>query len=230
MAIRLPLAAIVLLALSLVAFWPRYLSRLGAVDINTHWHAVLGVVWLLLLVVQPLLVRGRRLRDHRIVGRAACGIGVAFVVTGVLLSHRLAAQMDAQEFAQWGYSVYLPLSMTAIFAVALTFAIKWRSVPAIHSRFMACTALPLLDPLLARIAGFYFPPLPAEWLYQVPAFTLCGVVLVGLARSLPRATPGRRDFHVFAIGTAVTLLAFFVTPHSETWFSFVTWFRTLPLT
>jgi hypothetical protein len=138
--------------------------------------------------------------------------------------------MDEQEFARWGYAIYLPLAMAVIFAVALAFAIKWRAVAAIHSRFMACTTLPLLDPVFSRIVGFYFPPLPGELLYQVPAFAICGIVLAGLARSLPHATPGRRDFLGFAIGTAMVLLAFFFTPRSEAWLSFVAWFRGLPLT
>jgi hypothetical protein len=228
--VRLASSAAVLLALSAMAFWPRYLSKLGAADFITHLHAAFGVAWLLLLIVQPLLaMRPRTLGQHRVLGRVACGVGVVFVLLGVALAHHTADRMGEQEFARWGYSIYLPLSMTLIFAVALALAIKWRSVPAIHSRFMACTALPLLDPVFSRIIGFNFPPLPGELLYQVPAFALCGIVLVGLARSLPHAIPGRRDFHGFAIGTAMILLAFFLTPRSDAWLSFVAWFRGLPL-
>jgi hypothetical protein len=123
----------------------------------------------------------------------------------------------------------MPLVLTALFAAALVLGLVWRSVPAVHGRFMACTALAAADPLLARILGFYFPPLPAEFLYQIPALAVSVVVLVLLLRSLPAATPGRAAFRAFAVGTVSALLLFFATPHSAGWFVFASWFRALPL-
>lgn len=230
MPLRLSLSALILLALSVPAFWPKYLSRLHTADAYTHTHAVLGTTWLLLLIIQPLLVHTRRVRTHRLVGRVAAGVGVAFVLASILLAHRGAVRMSPEDFARFGFFLYLPLSMAVIFAAALGLGVMWRRVPVLHGRFMACTALPLLDPLFARLLDTYFPPLPIDVLYQVPAFALAGIVLAGLSRSLPRAVPGRRSFHAFAAGTALVLLAFFFTPSSSTWFAFVTWFRGLPLT
>jgi len=138
--------------------------------------------------------------------------------------------MTAEQLEREGYFLYLPLSMSFIFGAALLLGVLWRSVPLVHSRFMACTALPLLDPLLARILFSYFPPLPADFLYQVPAFVLATGVLIGLSVTLPPGVRGRTAFHLFSIGTVAVLALYFVTPYSGIWFGFVQWFRSLPIT
>ena len=227
---RLPLLSLVLLALSALAFWPAYLSKFRGADVYTHVHASLGAAWLLLLLVQPLLIRARRLQLHRLIGRVAAAIGAAFVVSSILIANRSAARMDPTQFSREGYSLYLPFVMAAIFTGAFVLGIAWRAVPAVHGRFMACTALPLVDPLLSRILYYYFPPLPALFLYQIPAFIFVGGLLVALWSSIPLRSPGRRTFFAFSVGTVLALLLFFVTPYSTHWFEFVNWFRSLPLT
>lgn len=227
---RLSIAAIELLALSGAAFWPGYLSKLRDAGGYTHVHAVLGAAWLLLLAAQPLLIRASRRAAHRFVGRVGVAVGVAFVVSGVLMAHHSLVRMEPEQFAREGRFVYLPLAMAAIFAVALLMAVRWRSVPAVHGRFMAATALPLLDPLIARLLYFFGPPLPADFLYQVPAFLLVALVLSGLLNSLPAAAQGRAPLRRFAWGVAVLLLGFFAVPHTAAWHALVTGFRDLPIT
>jgi hypothetical protein len=229
MALAVSLVACAMLALSALAFWPSYLSRWRSAGPLTHAHAALGLVWLLVLVAQPLLVRAGRVRAHRQLGRGAAVLGAAFVLSGVGLAHQAARAMDPALFAREGYSLYLPLAMALLFAAALALGLAWRSVPGVHGRFMACTLLPLLDPVLARIVYVHFPlPMPA--LHQLPAFVLACGALVLLSASLPRAARGRAAFRAFAAGTAIVLALFFITPYSSAWFTFVTWFRALPLT
>ncbi len=230
MALRLALAAAVLLALAPIAFWPQYLSRLGEADGYTHAHALPGTAWLLLLVGQPLLVHRRAVGMHRALGRIAVPLGAAFFVTGILTAHRGLSRLTPEQLGTDGYIVYLPLSMTLIFGVALALGVTWRSSRPVHARFMAATALPLLDPLLARILGFYGPTLPAEFLYQVPAFSLAVGALVGLSATLPPGVRGGRGFQLFAVGTAVVLVAWFAAPYSGGWATFARWFQALPIT
>ena len=230
MPLRLSLAALALLALSPFAFWPAYLSKLGSAGAYTHAHAVLGTCWLLLLGVQPLLITASLRSSHRFLGRIGVLVGAAFVVSGILIAHRSVARMNLDQFAREGRFVYLPLAMAAIFAIALLLAVMWRRSAAAHGRFMAATALPLLDPLFARLLFFYAPPLPAEALYQVPAFALSIAVIVAMLVSLPATSPARRSFQYFSAGVTALLLGFFVIPHTTRWQSFAAWFRELPVT
>lgn len=230
MPLRLAVAASVMLVLSAFAFWPQYLSRLSTADQYTHTHAILGTCWLLLLATQPLLIRRGMVRLHRALGRLGVAIGAAFFATGVLTAHRGLIRMTSEQLEREGYFVYLPLSMSGLFGTALLLGVLWRSVPLVHSRFMACTTLPLVDPLLARILQFYFPPLPADFLYQVPAFVLASAVLVGLSVTLPPGVRGRTAFHLFSVGTVAVLALYFAIPYSSIWLGFTQWFRSLPIT
>ena len=50
-----------MLLVALVAFWPSYLSQLGANGAYTHLHAILATLWILLLIAQPTLaIQGAR--------------------------------------------------------------------------------------------------------------------------------------------------------------------------
>lgn len=230
MATALPAAALPLLLLSVVAFWPAYLSQLRAAEGYTHVHAALGTAWMLLLVVQPVLVRKGLRPAHRVLGRIGVIVGIAFAVSGFLIAHRGVARMGAEQFAREGHFAYLPLAMAAIFAAALALAFRWRSVPALHGRYMAATALPLLDPVLARILHFHGPAMPFEDLYQAPAFLLAMGVLFALARTLPAGASGRGGFIGFACGVVAVLLGFFIVSRTAAWLAFVAWWRALPIT
>lgn len=169
-----------------------------------------------MLVAQPLLIHARRASAHRIVGRFSFALSVAFVVAGLLLAHRGIVRISEDELRREGFALYLPLVMTAIYAAAVGGRWAWRKVPAIHGRFMACSLLPLLDPVFARLLHFYLPPLPAEWLYQLPALALSPLVLLPLARKVPGPAAGRLSFGVFAAGACFALALYFATPYSGT--------------
>ena len=220
-----------LLLLAPVAFWPMYLSKnWSAIDRYTHTHAVLGTLWLVILVVQPLLViRGYRLA-HRITGRASLFVALGFVVSGLLLTHFRVSRMTEAAFAKEGIYIYLPLAVAVLFAVACALGFRWRRSTAVHARFMVSTALLLLDPVLARIMFFHLPPLPSDDLYQAITFTLIAVAMTFLVRSLPAEVPGRAWYRNYCLGTVSILALFFVVPYTGGWLAFVNWFRALPLT
>jgi hypothetical protein len=230
LALRLAVSAAILLALSIPAFRPDYYAKFPAVDGYTHAHALLGALWLLALIAQPLLIRSRRMHLHRTAGRTAWIAGVAFVASSVLLTHHRASRMDAALFEQYGYGFYLPLVMALLFAGALFLGVLWRRAAPVHARFMVCTALPLIDPVTSRLLYFHAPPLPTPAMYQAPAFTLSLLIIFLLLRSLPAAAAGRATFAGFAAAAGVLLLLNFATPYSSAWMEFMYWFRNIPLT
>jgi len=138
--------------------------------------------------------------------------------------------MSAEQFTSEGRYVYLPLAMAFAFGLALLCAVLWRRVAPAHGRFMAATALPLLDPLFARLLYFYAPPLPAEELYQVPAFGLTIAVLVAMVLSMPAGATARQPMQYFAVIFAAVLVGFFFIPGTAPWLSFAAWFRAQPIT
>lgn len=105
---RLSIAALAMLALAAVAFWPGYLSRLATADQYTHAYAALGTCWPLLLVAQPLLINASLRPAHRLLGRIGVLVGVCFAVSGIPTAHRSVARMGVEQFAREGRFVSLP--------------------------------------------------------------------------------------------------------------------------
>jgi hypothetical protein len=230
LALRFAGLSFALLLLAGLGFWPRYLSRSWSdIDAHTHVHAVFGVTWLVLLIAQPLLFRARRMRAHRILGRAAIPVASGFVVSSVLLMHARFSGMSPEAFSAALPFLSLPVSMTLLFTAAVLLALIWRGVPSIHARFMAASALSLVDPALARAVYFLFPPLPAEWMYQATSFAVVAAALLVMLVSLPSNSRGRPAFQAFTAAALVMLGLLFVVPGTEAWRNFAYWFRGLPL-
>ncbi len=225
------LGAAALLALALLAFWPMYLSRPFATsDYYTHLHAFAGLVWLLTLLAQPLLIRGGRRNLHRALGKLSYVTAPLFVASSLFLAHYRFSRMDAASFESEAYTLYLPVSAAFLFAASYAMALVHRRNAQLHARFMACTALLLLDPVLGRVLGFYAIDLPQFWQYQLITFTTVAVLLLLLARTLPRRSADARRFALFAAAYGFVLALWFVAPRTEGWMWFARWFRQVAVT
>ena len=222
-----------LLVVALIAFWPTYLSlAFSASSAFTHFHAVTATIWMLLLIAQPLTIRTRRLAWHRALGNASYLVAAVVVVSIVLLAHdriRLAAAATADLFAVQTYVLYLQLSLAVVFALSFGLGIATRRTMARHARFMVCTGLTLIDPVVIRLM-FWADPTPT-WNYQWFTFGLTDLVFIVLIYLERDSRLGRRVFPamlaVFALSQAPALLGYTDGP---LWQSFARWFAALPLT
>jgi len=220
-----------LLAASIAAFWPRYLSKPpGSIDTYTHAHAVTMIAWVVLLTVQPLLIRWRRRPVHRTLGALSYILAPAVVITTVLLAHARFKAMSPLVFLGEARHLYLPLSGAALFAIAYVGAIVYRKVTPLHAGFMVCTGLTLIDPVLGRVLAFYLPPLPHTLYYQAITFGLADLILLRLIFA-----PGDDLTTRWALKTMLPLFIvahalWFTVAQSETCLPFARWFRGLPLT
>lgn len=180
---------IVLLALALVAFWPGYFAVLGRSPSSwTHFHAVTGTLWLALLIVQPWAIRSGRMRLHVFLGRSSLILAALVVIGFVGLAHASMQGKSPQGQALDAYFFYIRLVLVSIFVVAYVQGVAHRREPEIHSRYMLCTGLPFLDPVIHRIAQRLAEG--ADLNYQLLTFGLACVllgVLMFAARRIPKA-------------------------------------------
>jgi hypothetical protein len=217
--------------LVVLAFWPLYLARpFASIDRYTHLHAAAGSLWLAMLIAQPAAIHARRLALHRVLGKLSYPLAAIFCVAGVLLSHHRLVSMDEPTFAAQGFTHYLPFYATNVFVLAYGLGLWFRRTPALHGRFMLCTAIPLIDPVFGRLMGFYLPPFANPWVYQMVTFALATVVAALLVFTYRGSETGRRALIAyFVVLVSFELGWFFVSP-SSTWLDAVRWFRGLPLT
>ena len=223
--------AVGLLALTLFAFWPTYLSKpFAPIDGYTHFHAAIGALWLLLVLTQALLIVARKRPVHRALGRVSYVAAPLFVLSSVLLAHHRFSRMDPATFNQEAYTLYLPLTAALLFAAAWSLALVYRASVRLHARFMACTALLLLDPVLGRFLAFHVVELPEFWHYQLITFSAECAVVGMLYKTLPSPSLERRVFGIFGVVYAAVLVLWFFAPRTAAWHAWATWFRALPIT
>jgi hypothetical protein len=222
---------IALLLAALAAFWPKYLSRPApSIDAYTHAHAVAMLAWCGLLIVQPFLIRAGRRSLHRALGRTSYVLVPLLLAASLLLAHFRFRSMDEATFATEAASLYLPLSGFLLFGVAYGLAIFYKRTPAVHARFMICTALSTLDPVVGRLLFFYAPPLPSALLYQAVTFGGTDLLLACLAFRDRGGAPVRWVFPTMLATFGLVHALWFTLAQSALWPPIAAWFRGLPLT
>lgn len=219
-----------LFLVALIAFWPTYLSRsLSASSSYTHLHALTATLWMLLLVAQPLAIRKRRMAWHRLLGRASYALAPLLLISVLLLAHSRIKSLSGEAYAIQTYILYLQVSLAVLFGLSYALAIYTRRTAALHARFMVCTALTLIDPVVIRLL-FWAAPTPS-WNYQWATFGLTDLVLVALIWLERHGRVGRKVFPamlgVFVLAQMPALLGLTET---SLWQAFARWYAALPLT
>jgi hypothetical protein len=117
-----------------------------------HVHGVTFVSWLLLLTVQALLIRNRKVRLHRRLGVAAAVLAPTMVVVGLITSltlDRLELPTSKADPAFLSIQLFdlLEFGTLAIAAVAA------RKMPSAHKRLILLATLSIADAGFARWLG-----------------------------------------------------------------------------
>jgi hypothetical protein len=219
-----------LFVVALLAFWPTYLSLSpSASSAYTHLHVLTAALWMLILVVQPVLIKSRRVALHRAIGKASYVLAPLMFVSILLLANNRIRIAPADAYAIQTYILYLQLSLAALFAGLYALAVWFRRNTAFHARLMVCTALTLVDPIVIRLM-FWAQPSPT-WNYQWATFGLTDLALLAMIWLDRRYPPGRSLLlWVLAAVVAAQIPALFGLTEGPAWQSFARWFASLPLT
>jgi len=219
-----------LLALAILTFWPTYVSLPPAANHPyTHFHAAVATLWVLMLITQPLLIRSGRIRAHRALGKVSWVLAPVFIVAVLLLAHHRITTVPPDAYAMQTFILWLQLSLVAVFALSWGLAMATRHRMALHARFMVCTGLTLIDPVVIRLL-LWIDRTP-DWNYWWFTFGLTDLVLLLLIWLDRRTSSGR---WVFPVMLMVFLLAqtpaLFQLTGQAWWQAFAAWYAALPLT
>ena len=111
----------------------------------THFHAIMLVLWLLMLIVQPILIVKKKFEWHRLLGKASyVVVGLMFISLLLIINQEQSREKNLPVFAANLFDV-------PAFMVLYCLAIYFRKKPAYHARFMVMSVIPFLDPALARL-------------------------------------------------------------------------------
>ena len=212
---------------AIAAFWPTYLSRIAAVDeLHVHAHGVVLALWLLMLITQAFLIRTNRRPIHKLLGKASYVLAPLVVLSTLSLAHLRLAESGEAVSSDLLYFLYVQFGLLGLFAFAYSLAIYHRKSPQVHARYMACTALTLIDPIFARLfyahLGVDFP------LSQVLTYGLIDVILACLAvwdRRHGRPPDFLKMLPVFVVEQIPTFFVYTL----PSWRTFAIWYGGLPL-
>ncbi|HWR94038.1 MAG TPA: hypothetical protein VN192_02425, partial [Flavobacterium sp.] len=80
-----------LVIMTILGFWPTYFSKFfdGTANFNFyfHFHALMASLWIALLIVQPILIKKKKLPIHKRIGKLSFIILPLFFISVILLKH-----------------------------------------------------------------------------------------------------------------------------------------------
>lgn len=217
---------LLLLGVAVLGFWKPYFSRLDAAQGMAHLHAISMLTWMGMLVAQPLLIRARLSAWHRRVGKASYVVVPLVVASALVLAQLRISQAPPETLPLQQFILFLGVSTSVLFAVIWGLGIRYRHEPALHARYMAGTALTLIDPSLARVMISWIPSVPPPF-YQFITFGLIYAILLGLIVMDRKSRRGRSAFGVLLALFAALHASIMLVPRTTAWQQFAGWYAGL---
>jgi hypothetical protein len=167
---------ILLVPLTLLGFYKTYFNQIPVFEdnINTfiHLHAIVASIWILMLIVQPLLIRNGKTKWHKQVGKMSYLIFPLLILSFIPQMIRIS-NSDMPNF------LFFPLADSILLTLCYSLAIYYRKNPALHMRYMIGSALVFLGPTIGRIGPLILgipTSLTQNLLYAIIYMILAGLI------------------------------------------------------
>ncbi len=222
---------VVLFTLVIAGFWPSYFAKFfnGSADFTLyfHFHATLAMLWVFMLIAQPILIRQKKFALHRKIGKLSYILVPLISISIILLAH--STLRGPKENV--GLELWVPFKDLLIFAVGYGIAIKYRKIMAIHARGMIVAGIVLIEPAFVRLVLYvFFPNSGFDPTGYLAGISLVYIVLIGLIFAERKQKIGRWVFPL-ALGLYLFVHAVLVFQiRIPPWQTFAEWFKALPLT
>ena len=167
---------VICLVIALVGFWPSYVAPLAAGSYRPPsptmtWHVIFTTAWLILLILQPLLVRQNMIALHRQLGVLGVLVAIGVVVTGIVVQLDVLGPYAAKDdYANAVPIPFIRLTLLLGFAICITWAVLLRSRPDWHKRLMLLGTLPLFQSAFDRMGANVFGLPEIRGLFAIGGF------------------------------------------------------------
>jgi hypothetical protein len=225
-----------LFPLAALAFWPNYLSVLGASPWSFHLHGATASMWLLLLAIQSWSIHHDRRAFHRANGLVSFALFPLFLAGGATIFVGMAERFVAPPSPFYG--LYPPrlawLDFVAIAGLAFFYfqALRYRRFVGKHSSYLLATAVFLMPPIFGRLAPFAMgvnPTMPDFYERLHPGFHYGNVATALIAFFIAwRAGRNGRPFVIAGLLVLLSSLLFEVPGGTAAWWALYPHFAALP--
>ena len=217
-----------LLVAAMAGFWPTYFSKFldGTADFHYyfHFHSITALLWVGLLIIQPLLIRLKLRQWHRLVGKVSYALVPLVLVSAMLLNHYQFHQVEKNP----PEALLATGGLVFIFLLGYGLAIIKRKDPQIHARGMIVAGMTLIWPATGRFVSLVLD-IKGElgWVLGIAPLYILLLMFIYLERN---TTKGRWVFPgamaLFLIDHAILKIQYY----PQFWESFARWYYSLPLT
>ena len=165
---------ILLIPFTFLGFYKTYFNQFPTFEeTNTyiHIHATIASIWVLMLIAQPLLIRKKKYKLHKQIGK------ISYLVFPLLILSFIPGIIRIFN-SDSPTILFFPLSDVIMLIILYSLAIYHRKNTPKHMRYMIGIILVFLDPTLGRIGIFWL-----ELSDKVNQNVLCMVIyliLIGL--------------------------------------------------
>ena len=224
---RSPFYFSLLFLIVVIGFYPTYFSKLANIDLKHHFHAIVATTWMLMLVLQSWLVAQKQFQLHRMVGRLSIIVVLLFVISGAVITHTMLAAHNGFSKAFGSRLAFGDITTVLGFVCAYGLAIHFRRQRALHSRFMASTALLALPPALARVFANFVPGVDSfVAAFHASYLTADLILLTLIIRDYRQGIP-RSPYYLPLAIMVIQELSFIVLPGMPVWNHFTGWLGSL---
>ncbi|RFS22697.1 hypothetical protein DVR12_12960 [Chitinophaga silvatica] len=169
-----------------------------------HFHGVIMLAWMIMLIIQPLLIRFGKLSLHRVIGRSSFLLAPLVVISIFLLAKMGFNRSEPPlPYSVKIGDIVLPILSMLAFALFYSLAIINRRFTYNHLRYMIGTGVLMIGPGLGRALTIYFHiSFPMSVTYVLLLITVITVAL--LLNDLLR----KNNYTAFAVMSVVNLIVF----------------------
>lgn len=149
---------IAVLFMAFAGFYKTYFGLFpdfGGVSVALHLHVFIVLLWFAILIIQPFLIRGKKLKLHRLIGKLSYVVVPLMVLSMVWLT-RLEFIRNTPVAPGEPDIRLIGTGDITYFVLFYWLAIYYRHKTSYHARYMVMTVLPFINPTLGRL-GFPGP-------------------------------------------------------------------------
>ena len=220
-----------LVVLVILGFWPTYLSKYfdGTANFNFyfHFHALMASLWILLLIVQPVLIKKKKLNIHRKIGKLSYILIPLLFASVILLKHY---RIEGKITEGLGASLWLQVKDLIIIGIMFTIAMLNKNNIQIHARAMIATGIVFIEPTLGRFIILTLLPEPNFILGLAITVVIMYLLIISLLIIERNQTSGRWVFPLLLLLYLLFHYFIFFQVSFPFWDAFAEWFVKLPIT
>ena len=186
------------------------------VTITQHIHSALFMIWFLMLIVQPILIRNKKFVLHRSLGKFSYFLvplligSIFYIAKGFY--HKMIVDVPVEKVVSM---LFVPFYQIIDFAILYLLAIYHKKFTPYHMRYMIATSMAIVGAAVRRICTKLLGlSSPDAFMYT---FVLTDMFLVALIMLDIRYKKDWKPYFISLVIILISQAAYYIVPQTAFW-------------